>query len=817
MPLALNDNTPTKFPEPEFLTLDNFKRGVITIVDKSRLAKNALERADNIWLVEDGQPAIRPGIDWFGTEVTGVATTKVTSATAAAGTNWTNPTNVYASDNARATYANANQNDLIIKFSLNIPTTAVITGLTVKVEGNGADATADNRSIEIGITKDGSTLAGSRLAAQNLNQTTDTTLTFGSASELFDTTLTPAELNTADFGVMLRAGNTNTGQRSIDHVTIEVSYTPTGPIQGFDWYDYNDAIHLVAVRDGAVYRSTNNGTTWAFCSGLTLDGTAWVDFNQNSGYLYITNGINVISRYNGTTTLETYDALSKPTGVAATRTNLVGTTYTYYYKVSAVNSIGFTEASTEDLEQVSLTRANWSATNFVTVTWNAVSGANRYDVYISENNVDFFYLGSTLATELSFKDDGTFIPIPSTTAPTDNTTTGPKFEELTNVGARQYGVRDRDNPYRIWFSGANAYAGAFSLAYDGGYLDWQTGAKLRPVKVEDYRDGKNEPKATVWCESSDGSGGIIQMTLSEFNVDNITVIIPEALKLPGSRGTPSPGSVVNVLNDYMFYNSQAFYNLGSRAQFLNLLSTDEVSSNIRPTIKQIQKAGEKGIASIYYEAKVYFSVPYNGTENDATIIYDTERKAWLPKAFTVGFKKFVQYTGSDKVQRLLCVKPGDSRLSEISENFPNDYGEPFVSSLVTGLYPVTKNRFEFQWTEEAEFEFSNPQDQITIDLIGIDRKRGYSVIKSRPINISPSTSGIGWDTFGWDTMEWDDDSILPSSFSESSVKRYFNVQKELNAIQWAITTRSPNSRYVLRTLQTWGTNTLGGKPRQWKA
>lgn len=666
MPLNLKDDSPKNFPVPQYLTLDNFKRGVITLIDKSRLPKNALQEADNIFLYEDGQPGPRPGVGWFGTE----------------------------SPNA--------------------------------------------------------------------------------------------------------AG-----------------------IQGFDYFDADGVIHLVIVAGGNVYRSLNDGATWTICTGATLDTTAPVNMNQYNSVLYLTNGVDYMTQYDGTTTLIQFSGLGTPGAPAAVETGLAtGTANTYYYKVARVNEVGFSIASPKNSGTVAsnLERSQWDATtNYVTLTTPlAVAGQTRWDIYLSDDDVDYYYLSSQIATPSAastWVDDGSAIIVPGTFAPTQSTAEGPSVEELTNVGSRLYGVRDTDNRYRIWFSGTNP-KGAFSTAYGGGYLDWQTGGKYIPVKVEDYRDGKNNPVATVWCDSADGQGCIIQMALTEFTVDNITVIIPEAYKLPGSRGTPSPGSVVNVLNDYYFYNSQAFYNLGSRAQFLNLLSTDEASANIRPTIKQITTAGEPYIASVYFDARIYFSVPYGTTSNNHTAIYDTERKAWLPTAFTIGFKKFLRYTDTTGAQRLLAVKPGDTQLSEISESVQGDYGEPFTTSLYTGLYPVTKNRFEFQWTEEAEIELSNPQGAINFELLGIERTRGFRSSKSA--TVQTTLTGQGWSTFAWSVMDWSDTSTVPDTYSESSVKRYFNVQKELNAVQWHVTTDSLNARYVLRTLQTNGTDTQSGKPRSWK-
>lgn len=660
MPLDVGQDAPIKFPQPQFLTLDNWRRGVITLIDQSRLPKNALKEADNLFLVEDGQPQPRPGVDWFG------------------------------------------------------------------------------------------------------------------------------------------------------------SAPDVAEIDGFDYFDFDGEIHLVVVTGGVAYRSLDDGSTWNACTGATFTAGVAVNMNQNGGFLYLTNGVDAMTRYDGSTTLVTYTALATPTGVSAAKTGLAATTYTYYYKVAAVNAVGFSAASTMDDIAVSLTRDNWDATsNFVTVTWNTVTDATRYDIYISENNLDFFYIGSTLSAELTFKDDGTAPPVPSTIAPTDNTTTGPPVEELTNIGSiRMFGVRDTEDRHRVWYSGGLINtAGSFTNGDDAGYLQLDPGGKFIPVKAVDYRDGKGTPLATIWCKSADGQGAIYQMTFDSFTIGDVSITVPSVYKLPGSRGTPAPGSVVNVLNDYMFYNTQAFYNLGSRAQFLNLLSTDESSANIRPTVRSISM-GEENIVSAYFDAKVYFSVPYGAGENNAVAIYDTERKAWLPRAFTIGFKKFLRYTDTNGTNRLLAVRPGDGRLSEISTGLQGDYGVAFNTSLITGLYPPSKNRFEFQWTEEGEVEFSNPQGTIAIELLGIERTRGFRSTNSE--SIETALSGVGWDTFGWDLENWDDTSVVPETFSAASVKNYFNVQKELNAIQWHISTSSLNARYTLRTLQTWGTETQSGKPRQWR-
>jgi hypothetical protein len=662
MPLNLDENLPTAFPTPDYLKFESIRRGVITLINETKLPKNAAKEMKNLYLVEDGQPAIRPGVDWFGVEV------------------------------------------------------------------------------------------------------------------------------------------------------------PNGdPIQGYDYFD-DGTIHLVVVAGGVVYRSLDDGATWTECTGATFSNVDdAVEMNQNGGLLYLTQAGSSIIRYDGTTTLQVYSALTTPAAPTVVATG-GGTTYTYYYKIAAVNLVGFSVASTAGSVTIGAPRSTWDATtNFVTLTLPAYqTDQTRYDIYFSEDNINFYYLASQSKPNLAWKDDGTAQVVPSTLAPTGNTTEGPEVARLRNVGVRQYGVGDPNNKYRIWFTGAGNSSGSFSSAYDGGYIDWQPGGKFFPMDVEDYRSGKGDPVATVWCDSADGQGCILQMSLDTLTIGDVSITLPSIYQLPGSRGTPAPRSVINVLNDYFFYNSLGIYNLGSRAQFLNVLSTDEASANIRPNFRRVSRVGESGISSAYFEANVYFSLPVGSDTNNQTAIYNTEMQAWMPEAFMIGFSKFLRYTDQNKGQHLLALKPGDSRLSEISTSIQGDYGQPFATSFTSGLISTTKDRWEFQFVEEMEMDFSNPQAKIYIELIGIDRARGLRPVKTVVIDASSIVTNHGWDIFQWDVEEWDDTSVVPETFSESSAKRYTTVQRELNAVQWHIYTDAVDSRYVLRSLQTWGTPTQAGHPPSWR-
>lgn len=655
---GLPDNPPSGI----VLTQDKFDRGVITLIDQSKLPRNALKEAVNILLGEDGAPMVRPGLQWYGT--------------------------------AASAYA---------------------------IDG-------------------------------------------------------------ADFFV-----------------------------------ETDDSIHLLKVANGTVYRSINDGLTWSACTGGTFTAGKKVRMIQANDYMYLFNGWDNIIRYDGSTTLQVYTALSSPTPISAVKTGLGGTVYTYRYRVSAVNDIGYTQASTAVTVQVDRTRDSWDASNKVTFTWNAVAGAVRYDIYVGQIAGEEVYIDSVEGqATATYVDAGQAVEQITSVAPDTNTTQGPRVGDMELIGSRLYATRDRDFAYRVWISGAGRYIGYFSSAYDATYIDLQKGGQFKPVKVEDYRDGKGTPLATVWCDSADGLGCVWQGTLESFTVGDSTFPVPNFYKLPGSRGTSAPDSIVNVLNDYMYYNTQAFYNLGSRAQFLNLLSTDESSANIRPNVKNIKQSASSGITAYFEDAKVYFSVPYQTDTNNATIVFDTERKAWLPYAFNVGFERFFGYTDNDGDRHFLAWKNGDTKLTEIRDDVKGDYGVAFETSIVTGLRHINeRNRFEFAQIDEAEVEFAQPLGQIQIELSGITREDGYRKLGETKI-IEPSTVKYSWTTHAWGDHVWTDTSTPIVSSSEPSMKRFWAVQEALNAYQYRVSTSSLNSRFILRTLQVNGTPDEGGKPSEWE-
>lgn len=98
-------------------------------------------------------------------------------------------------------------------------------------------------------------------------------------------------------------------------------------------------------------------------------------------------------------TISFVSELNAPTGVSATATTGSGST-TYSYKVTAVGSTGLEESLPSSA--ASCTNNLLTGGNKNTISWSAVSGASRYNVYLQDNGL-YGFIGQTDTT--SFVDD----------------------------------------------------------------------------------------------------------------------------------------------------------------------------------------------------------------------------------------------------------------------------------------------------------------------------------------------------------------------------------------------------------------------------
>jgi len=144
---------------------------------------------------------------------------------------WTNPDNAKVSDNVYATASGAKPwTSHYLKatnFGFSIPSGAIINGILVEIEEKGSTPSPAHESA-IKIVKADGTIGTTNKSTGATLPSSDTYISYGSDSDLWDETWDDTKINDIDFGVVFSiAGNGGTGGY-VDHIRITVYYTETG-------------------------------------------------------------------------------------------------------------------------------------------------------------------------------------------------------------------------------------------------------------------------------------------------------------------------------------------------------------------------------------------------------------------------------------------------------------------------------------------------------------------------------------------------------------------------------------------------------------
>lgn len=172
--------------------------------------------------------------------------------TAQAGTSWTTPGNAATSDDSDATYAGSAQDYLRCTVSgVSIPDNSRIVGFEAIVEARSATS----RTIEIGLTKDGTTLVGT--AKTQALTATDTKYFVGGSADLWSSVWDIGEINTSTAGIIIRDDTATASDIEIDYVAWRIYYE-----NGLrsEWDVDNDAKEVIHIDSYIDYDGGTGGT-----------------------------------------------------------------------------------------------------------------------------------------------------------------------------------------------------------------------------------------------------------------------------------------------------------------------------------------------------------------------------------------------------------------------------------------------------------------------------------------------------------------------------------------------------------------------------
>lgn len=588
---------------------------------------------------------------------------------------------------------------------------------------------------------------------------------------------------------------------------------------GFDgWFvaakdngDGTSTDYIVVIQSDGVAKYSQDGGAWTTITGHTYTANKRAMMVQLRDKIWVANGADFLTTIDlASWTIDTYSGIDTPVGTTATRGGLSAGSQNAYYQVTAVNSVGETNPSSEFSVSggINRQRDNWETdgTDFIDLSWTAVTDAELYNIYYGDVSGYLYYLGSTDTT--SFRDDGSAQPNDLKEVPDDDTTTGPKLKTVSIVGNRIQGV---DINGRVYGSGVGQNTGSFSPFFGGFFVDIEKGGKERPLIVSDFRSGKGDPVPTVLTRDNSGNGSSWQMDLITSTVGGTSIIIPAVYKT-GPVGAVSPYSVVRADNSLEFASIRGVFGLGPTTQILNILVSKERTFNIRKDWRNLTRPALNGIASYERDGKIYWMVPNGSDTNNEVWVEDLEQRNWT-RPWTLGFKGMMEYTDTDGITHFLAVPEDGTYIQEISQNFKGDNGKAFTTVFQTGLVHIDESHTGFAHLDGVYYELRAPRGSINLSVSGTRRNKSFKNLNNRTITSQNTTTGLSSQLFS--TFKFSD-PVAPSIFADASNKKKVKVNKPVNNWQAQLSSSDIDQQYQILRIHARGTVIPSTDSPDWK-
>ncbi len=218
------------------------------------------------------------------------------SGTFIAGANidWTNSgniTNTADANYASATLGGAGNTDYLLgsNYGFSIPTGAIINGIVVNIRRstsaiNGGRITRDN---DVYLVK-GGVIVGNDKATTTAYTTSLAVATYGSATDTWGTTWTPAEINATNFGAVLSINANNSLTATVDYIRITVHYTTIGFSPASACTNSNASVVITGNYIAATSAVSFNGVSATFIQNNNSQVTATLPIGATTGTIALT-------------------------------------------------------------------------------------------------------------------------------------------------------------------------------------------------------------------------------------------------------------------------------------------------------------------------------------------------------------------------------------------------------------------------------------------------------------------------------------------------------------------------------------------------
>lgn len=199
---------------------------------------------------------------------------------------WANPNGALTSDNSRATanaliLGNVSHYMFVTDFGFTLPTTAIICGIEAEIERSATGLFQNVTDNSVRLIKGGA-VVGNNQAAAGTWPSSDAYRTYGGAADLWGTTWTYNDINSANFGIAIAAtlnGIAVLPSARIDHVRITVHYMDVLPIELLSC----TAQPMSEVSVGIFWETASESENDYFTIEISQDGTHWEILDKIDG------------------------------------------------------------------------------------------------------------------------------------------------------------------------------------------------------------------------------------------------------------------------------------------------------------------------------------------------------------------------------------------------------------------------------------------------------------------------------------------------------------------------------------------------------
>ncbi len=570
-----------------------------------------------------------------------------------------------------------------------------------------------------------------------------------------------------------------------EYVRLDTSVTPNLPETWLIWAENRSGT-------GKIYTAKDGGTAIEV-TGSTYDITGNPRYEQIAGKVLITSQLNNLSYMDvQTQTITVMTALSQPgSGPTAVATGISGTNATLRYRYAAAN-LGETAASPAGTVGVTKVREMWTGTTeYVTITGNRITGAQRYNIYVGDQAGFEYFLDSVSdpgsGSTWTYVDTGSIAEATTRIAPVGDSTAGPKVARATNIKGQPFLVGDQENLGRVWFGGTGESALDFSSYNGGGWVEPNKGGKDFPVKVVPFRDGKGTPMATVLSKGTNGAGKRYLMSAATTTVGSTVISYMSVQEDNGQDGTDSPDGVL-LHNDSIVYPSRnGFKTSKTLPNLQNLVSTVGISPSISTDVENLSATYMDKAVGLVSDDVLYWSLPYSSTENNQIWVYDTRQRngAWM-RPWHISADWMWQYADNTdgKTKFLMLV---DNKFMQVDAAMAtNDNGVAFQGNIGSGDWKFNEDGTMWANVIDITFVFLRQEGQINLSggVMTEDGLVPFGDSMSTPANQSvPAWGRNGWGVSGWSTL-----TALGSVITSGKPKRTWTIEidEECNSINWNV-------------------------------